>query len=45
MLSGKQTTARKMTDHLRNCINQRAHGFGFTVTAYILRAQYELMTL
>ena len=27
MFSGKQTTARKMADHLKNCINQRAHGF------------------
>ena len=27
MFSGKQTTARKMADQLKNCINQRAHGF------------------
>ena len=27
MLSGKQTTARKMADQLKNCINQGAHGF------------------
>ena len=27
MFSGKQTTAHKMTDQLKNCINQRAHGF------------------
>ena len=27
MYSGKQTTARKMADQLKNCINQRAHGF------------------
>ena len=25
--SGKQITARKMADQLKNCINQRAHGF------------------
>ena len=27
MFSGKQTTTRKMADQLKNCINQRAHGF------------------
>ena len=27
MFSGKQTTVRKMADQLKNCINQRAHGF------------------
>ena len=27
MFSGKQTTAHKMADQLKNCINQRAHGF------------------
>ena len=27
MFSGKQTSARKMADELKNCINQRAHGF------------------
>ena len=27
VFSGKQTTAHKMGDQLKNCINQRAHGF------------------
>ena len=27
MFSGKQTTAHKMADQLKNCINQRSHGF------------------
>ena len=27
MFTGKQTTARKMADQLKNCINQGAHGF------------------
>ena len=47
MFSGKQTTARNMADQLKNCILIvlfREH-LGFTVTAYILRAQYELRTL
>ena len=26
MFSGKQTTVHKMADHLKDCINQRAHG-------------------
>ena len=27
MFSGKRTTARKMADQLKNCVNQVAHGF------------------
>ena len=42
MFSGKQTTARKMADQLTVLIKEN---MGFTVTAYILRAQYELLTL
>ena len=41
MFSGKQTTARKMAEQLMNFILIQ----GFTVTSYILRAQYELLTL
>ena len=43
MFSGKQTTARKMADQLRTVLIKEH--MGFTVTAYILRAQYELLTL
>ena len=41
--SGKQTTAHKMADQLRTVLIKEH--MGFTVTAYILRAQYELLTL
>ena len=43
MFSGKQTTARKMADQLRTVLIEEH--MGFIVTAYILRAQYELLTL
>ena len=43
MFSGKQTTARKMADQLRTVLIKEH--MGFTVTADILRAQYELLTL
>ena len=42
MFWGKQTTAHKMADQLTVLIKQH---MGFTVTAYILWAQYELLTL
>ena len=43
MFSGKQTTERKMADQLRTVLIKEH--MGFTVTAHILRAQYELLTL
>ena len=43
MFLDKQATAPEMADQLKNCINQKAHGFA--VIAYKLRAQYELLTL
>ena len=43
MFSGKQTTARKMADQLTTVLIKEH--MGFTVIAYILRAQYELLTL
>jgi len=43
MFSGKQTTARKMADQLRTVLIKEH--MGFTLTAYILRAQYEFLTL
>ena len=43
MFSGKQTTARKMADQLRTVLIKEH--MGFTATAYILRSQYELLTL
>ena len=43
MFSGKQTTARKMADQLRTILIKEH--MGFTITAYILQAQYELLTL
>ena len=43
MFSGKQTTARKMVDQLRTVLIKEH--MGFTITAHILQAQYELLTL
>ena len=43
MFSGKQTTARKIADQLRTVLIKEH--IGFTATAFILRAQYELLTL
>ena len=43
MFSGKQTTARKMADQLRTVLIKEH--MGFTIAAYILQAQYELLTL
>ena len=43
MFSGKQTTARKMADQLTTVLIKEH--MGFTVTAYILQAHCELLTL